>query len=443
MPDPEPIPLARWLGRPVGPETTLWPPLALAVLYALAMALGAWGFRSGWAGGLSWADAAFTAVSAVTVTGLSTVPLHSALTPAGQALQLGLIQLGGLGLMTVIVLALRMVGGGPDRAGELLRADLEFSLRDHLARAALRVMIFAALAQGAGAAIAAVELVPAHGLAGGVGRALFLAGSAFCNAGFTPFAGSMRDQPALVLAVTAALFVLGGLGFLVLDDLWKWLRRRRAPKLHSRVVLAGTLVLALLGWAAIAALEWGNPATLGAHPPAARPGLALFQALTPRTAGFDAVGASGYGPGAEGVTILLMLVGAGVDSTGGGLKIATAALLVAAGWAALRRQGDHAAAAIRLTPRGTRRVAILALATTGLVAGAALVLQRETGLPYLDTLFEAASAFGTVGLSAGVTDAAAGPGRSVLMVLMFLGRIGPLTLAWLLLGRLLARDASG
>ncbi|CUH39934.1 Ktr system potassium uptake protein B [Jannaschia seosinensis] len=426
-PDMRP-PLERWLGRPIGTRASYRPPLMLAMLYLAAIGVGAMLLMTPFAGGMPWWDALFTAVSAVTVTGLSTVPVHAILTPWGMAVLAVLMQIGGLGLMTFAVLAFRGPAASSSEDGkgdDVAETAFDSSERPiyRLPRIAFRVLIFAATAQAIGTAILAPALISDHGLWGGLGRAAFLAISAFCNSGFTPFANSMQGQEAAVLAIVAVLFVVGGLGYLVLGDLWRLMRGDHGLSLHSRLVLIGTGALAVTGWAGIMLSE---PLT---------PFLALFQALTPRTAGFDAVGAGDYGPVAHGLTIVLMFIGAGATSTAGGIKVATMMVLVLALWAKLRNRSGPRMGGVKLTPGAVRRVFALALAAVTIIAVGTGLMMLTASRPVAAVLFEAASAFGTAGLSTGVTEEADGLGRAVLMLLMFLGRIGPMTLAWLIVAR--------
>jgi trk system potassium uptake protein TrkH len=432
--------LSHWLGRPLGRHASTRPPLALAGLYAALMTLGTLGLQADWAGGLGWQDAAFTAVSAVTVTGLSTLPLHDHLTPWGQALLVILMQIGGIGVMTIAVMAFRELSRSGSGGEEATRGELELEPgRDDGPRGsgirgvAIRVTVIALSIQAAGLALLAPPLIAQEGVWAGLGRAAFLAVAGFCNAGFTPFPDSVTGQPWTVLAPLAALFVIGGLGFTVLEDL----RARAAGgdgfSLHTKLLLYGTAALILLGWAGVAVLEWSNPETLGGHPPLTRLGLALFQGLTPRTAGFDAVGAPAYTGWTAWLTGVLMVIGAGATSTGGGIKVTTLVVLMLGIWAVARGRTEIETCGATLHPSAALRVLWLAGLAASLVAGGTLAMLALTEIAWHRLAFEAASAFGTVGLTAGVTREAEAPAQWVLMALMFIGRVGPLTLASLAL----------
>ncbi|MDR9391697.1 MAG: potassium transporter TrkG [Trueperaceae bacterium] len=382
---------------------------------------------------VSFVDAAFTAVSAVTVTGLTPVPV-AAFNPGGQVAILALIQVGGLGIVTLGVLGAVLLGA---------RVGVEERLRLAAERGALHVGGVVRLARRVAAITFALEALLAVGLwaaylprfgpADAAWQALFHAVSAVNNAGFSTDATSLAGGlgGALPLALIAVGFVAGGLGHPVLVEGAQRLRgARRRLGLHARVVLVTSAALLAFGGLGVAVLEWTNPATLGAHPPHARLGLAAFQGATPRTAGFTAVDPADLRPATQAWTMLLMFVGGGPGSAAGGIKTTTAFVLVGSAWSLARGRGALQAFGRRVSDALLIRAFVVAfLAASLLGAAVTALLWLEPDVAPLALAFEATSAFGTVGLSVGATEVVSAPAKAVLMALMLIGRIGPLTLA--------------
>jgi trk system potassium uptake protein len=392
--------------------------------------------------GLGWLDALFTATSAVCVTGLIVVDTATYFTPAGQAWILLLIQLGGLGIITFTTLIILAVGGRLSLRAESLAsvADVapEVDYR-HLARG---VVLYTALFEAAGALLLYVFWIPRLGWAGAAWPALFHSISAFCNAGFSTFSDSLmgftRSYGALL--VVMGLIVIGGLGFLTIEEIYlnrKHERRGRKFRLslHSRMVLIVTAVLVLGAWPAMAALEWTN-ALAGMSLPAKLVN-ALFLSVTPRTAGFNTIDYAEATDATGFFTIVLMSIGGSPGSTAGGLKTTTFALLALLAWSRIRGL-RWVTVSGRTVPDVTIQRAIgLFIVGFVLVTGAILVLVAlqvpgpadQSGPEFLTFMFEAVSAFNTVGLSMGVTPGLSTTGKWMVIALMYLGRIGPLTLA--------------
>lgn len=383
-------------------------------------------------------DALFTATSAVCVTGLIVRDTATQWTPLGQGIILLLIQVGGLGVMTISVFAAVLVGRRL-RLSEL--GALEHLLPRQESVAARRTVGFIVLAtltiEAAGAALLLIGMHPAG--AGGARRlwlASFHSVSAFCNAGFALQSDSLVSYATsgLTIGTVAALIVLGGLGFTVLMTGAAWLRRGRARRVpvHTRLALWGTALLVLVGAAAYAALEWER--SLGDLPGGWRPLSALFQSITLRTAGFNTVDLGRIGDGTLLMMLLWMLVGGCPGSTAGGVKVTSVAVLLLA-VRSIASGGTQPAFAGRAIPQSTvyRAAAIVTVSLVAVCLGAFLLLVTQQ-LPSRQLVFEAVSAFGTVGLSLGATPRLDTFGKLVVIGLMFAGRVGPLTLA-LLLGR--------
>jgi trk system potassium uptake protein TrkH len=395
-------------------------------------------------GSVSFLDALFTSTSAVCVTGLTVVDTGSRFSPAGQAVVLALIQVGGLGLMTFAVFVGVLLGR---RVAFTDRMVIQDSMH-HTPRAGVRrlvryVVAFTLVTEAAGAALLWLRFRGEHPAGEAVWQSVFHAVSAFCNAGF----GLLSDNlvryrgDVLVNLVVTGLIVVGGLGFLVNMELWDQVRvrlrgeRAPLPTLHARLVLVATAALIVGGMAVFLALEWDN--VLRDMPLRERVLAAWFQSVTPRTAGFNTIDFGQVSSDTLFFTIFLMFVGASPGSTGGGIKTTTFGLLVALAVARWRGRG-RATVFHRTIPHAVMdRALLLALLAWALVSlGVGLLVATEThGTPFgaaeprfLALMFEAVSAFGTVGLSTGITPSLSGAGKLVLVVLMYAGRVGPLTL---------------
>jgi potassium uptake TrkH family protein len=373
----------------------------------------------------------FWATSAATVTGLGTVDV-STFSLFGELVLLALIQVGGFGIMTIgsilAIVSTRRVGL---RQRMLAQAEIGAvdigelrSLISSIAKITLAVEATIAL-------ILFVHLATVDDI--GLGRAaysgIFHGVSAFNNAGISLYSDSLTrfvHDPLVVLPVTAA-FILGGLGFPVLVEVR---RRRLHPRrwsLHARITLAATSVLLLVGPLTVLVIEWTNPATLGPMDIWDKVQAAWFQGVTPRTAGFNTIDIGAQREPTLNIMTALMFIGAGPASTSGGIKVTTFAVLVFAMWSEVRGDRDVTVFRRRLPEQAIRQsmtVAALAVAT---VFGTAVALTAMSPFRLTDTLFESASAFGTVGLSTGITGALPAAGQYLLVLVMLTGRVGPVT----------------
>ncbi|PRX11068.1 UNVERIFIED_ORG: trk system potassium uptake protein TrkH [Martelella mediterranea] len=417
----------------------LAPPLVLILIYAGCIILGTAALKLPLAttGPITWSDAAFTATSAVTVTGLVVVDTGSIFTVFGQAVVMLLIQLGGLGLMTFAVLILSMLGLPVGFTHRLyLKEDLnQTSATDLLAltRMILKVVLLCELV---GAGLLALVFVPEAGWREGLWQALFHAVSAFNNAGFALFPDSLSrwvGNPIINLTIPA-LFIMGGLGFTVASDIWR-VRSWRRFSLHTKLMLTGTVALLVWSALAFALMEWTNPGTLGALPWFDRLWASWFQAATTRTAGFNTVEIGNLSDPTALMFMTLMFIGAGSTSTGGGIKVTTFIVLLLATVAFFKRRANIQVFGRELGLDQVMKV--LALATTSilLIMTAIFVLLLFHEGDFLAIAFETVSAFATVGMSQGVTGDLDNAGRAIIMVVMFIGRVGPITLGFLLATR--------
>ena len=401
--------------------------LAGALLLMLPMAN-----RSG--RGLSFLDSLFTAASATCVTGLVVADTWTQFSLLGQIILLALIQVGGLGYMTMVLQAALLLGR---KVGLRQRSVMMESVSaEHLGDvAALLRYILAGTAaiEGAGAALLALRFVPELGLLRGIWYAVFHSVSAFCNAGFDlmgfrePYSSltAYVDDPLVNLTV-CALILLGGLGFLV----WREVREKglsfRRYSLHAKVMLTATLVLTAGGTALFWLAERDN--LLAGMAPGEQLLASLFQAVSPRTAGFNTVDLAGLTSGGGLLTIALMFVGAGPGSTGGGVKVTTVAVCLLTLAAYIRGRREVGAFNRRLDEEQIHRSAAgVTLYMTLAVTGGFLLLATQP-FPLQDALFEVFSALSTVGLSTGITRDLSPLNRGIVIVMMYCGRIGSLTM---------------
>lgn len=376
----------------------------------------------------------FTSVSAVCVTGLVTVDTGSYWSAFGQATIMVLFQLGGFGMMTAATVLGLMVNRSPRLRTRIMTQTETRSLALGDVRSVARLVLLVTLVtQSAVAAVLIVRLHFGHGLgwleAGWSG--LFHAVSAFNNAGFSIHAdGLMRyAQDALILVPIMLAIVIGGIGFPVLHDLRQ---RRRDPRhwsLHTKLTLGGTLVLLLLGFFTTLLFEWDNTRTIGQFGVAGKMLNSLFISVSARTAGFNAVDIAALTQETWAMHYFLMFIGGGSAGTAGGVKVGTVAVLFLLVLAEARGRSDPEAYGRRIgAPAQRQAITVLALGSLAVVLGTMFLL-RVTDLPTDQIIFEVISAFGTVGLSTGITAQLPVSGQLVLALLMFIGRVGTITLA--------------
>ncbi|AEG44460.1 TrkH family potassium uptake protein [Isoptericola variabilis] len=389
----------------------------------------------------TFVEALFTTTSAVCVTGLVVVDTETFWTPFGQVVILALIQVGGFGVMTVAsllgVLLTRRLG----LSTRLVAAESTHTVGlGDVRRVLLGALRLTVVAEALVASVVAARLMvsydesPAHAAWSGA----FHAVSAFNNAGFSLYSDSLVRfvaDPWVCLPICAAVIV-GGLGFPVLLELWRLHRsgdghllRPRWWSIHSRITVGTTAVLLTVGTLVFLLAEWGNPRTFG---PLDVPGklLAAFtQAVMPRTAGFNSVPTSELNNGTWFFTDILMFIGAGSAGTGGGIKVGTFAALAFVIWSELRGDPDVEVFDRRLAVTTQRQALTVALLGVAAVVVPTFVMTVTTTTFALDAiLFEVVSAFSTTGLSTGITASLPAWDQLILVVLMFVGRLGPITL---------------
>lgn len=395
---------------------------------------------------LSFTDALFTATSAASVTGLMVTSLETDLSFLGQGVVLLLIQLGGLGVMSIgTLLFVSFTGRQPVRFHVLTRETLGAPLGADIDRLIGLVLGVTLALEALGAGVLLLARLDDGPFAEVLWWAVFHAVSGFCNAGITLQDASLAPwsgEPAVILAM-AALIVAGGLGFPVLLDILH-LRRvgqdRRSLRLHTRLVLSASAILLAGGALAIWLVE--RSSALESMPAGQAAMNALFQSVTARSAGFSTVPVQQFAYPSLFFLLLLMFVGGNSCSTAGGVKVTSVAVLALEGVALVRRRWQTAAFGLRVPERVlTTAAAVVAVYALVLVTGIMLLLVLEmhdrphaaAGGHFMDIVFEAVSALGTVGLSTGITGELGEAARVVLVVMMLLGRVGPLAMVSLLL----------
>lgn len=386
--------------------------------------------------GLSFMDALFTATSAISVTGLGVVDTGMHFTLTGQLLLMLLMEIGGLGQMTLSAVLLYMFGLRLNlRQRSATQEELGQSGFLNLRRLVVHIITFSLISQLIGCLLLSIRWIPEMGLIKGTYYALFHSVSAFNNAGFSLFSHSMVDYVGdpLVIFTMATLLIFGGLGFTVISDLQRNLGKGvRSLSLHSKIMLTATPILLLFGTVLFWLLERHNSNTLAGLPLSSQWLAAFFQSASARTAGFNSVDLSQFGHPALLVMMVLMLIGAGSTSTGGGIKVSTFVVAMAATSAFLRQQ-SHLVLFKRSVSWTTVTKCLAIIVVTFivlLVAMFLLMLTEQVGFDIV--VFETISAFATVGVSAGLTAQLSEPGKLIMVVVMIIGRIGPLTLAYML-----------
>ncbi len=381
--------------------------------------------------------ALFTATSASCVTGLVLVDTWTGWSFFGQLVILGMIQLGGLGFMTVITLfslAIHRRIGLSERL--IMVSTLNLNDMDGVVRVVRHALFGTFALEGAGAVILSARFIPRFGVAGGIWRGIFHSVSAFCNAGFDLLG---RDGPfssltgyaddAGVLIPIMLLIVTGGLGFFVWEDLFKARFRWKKLSLYSKMVLSLTGALILGGTLFFLWAEGNNPATLGNMAWGERLLNALFQSVTLRTAGFNTVGQGDLREASMAVSALLMLIGGSSGSTAGGLKTVTVGVLLLALRRGLTGREQVCIRGRAISEEKVGNAVTLAMMTLVLFLFGSITISIADGIPYLHAAFETASALGTVGVTTGVTPRLSHLSHLLLIGMMYLGRVGILSVS--------------
>lgn len=390
-----------------------------------------------------WLICLFTATSATCVTGLVQVDTVLHWSPFGQGVVLLLLQTGGLGfvsLMTLVSLALRRRIGLSQRL--VMASALNLANTAGVVRVVRHALIGTFLIEGAGALVLATRFIPLFGWGQGLWFSIFHSVSAFCNGGFDlmgeytgPYSSlaGFRGDPVVLLTIMA-LIVVGGIGFFIWED-WLVHRNWRGLSLYSKLALAITAGLILLGWGCCLWMEWDNPATLGPLSPGEKVLNALFQSVTLRTAGYATLDQAGLTDSMAVLSAVWMLVGGSSGSTAGGIKTVTAGVLLLTLWESLRGREQVVFHGRTIPQRRVLDAMTLTLAVTVLFVAGSMALSLMDGLPFLVAAYETASALGTVGLSMGATPGLSPVGSLLMILFMYLGRVGILSFSMAFLTR--------
>lgn len=390
--------------------------------------------------GLDFLSALFTATSATCVTGLIVVDTYTQFSVVGQLVILALIQMGGLGLVafaTFFNLAIRKKIGLKSLyvAQESINSDNMYNM-GYLIKL-IFVMTFAI--EFVGACVLSSVFVPQFGVQG-IFISIFIAVSSYCNAGFDilGFQGEFssvihyQDNP-VVLITIMLLIICGGLGFIVWQDIGH-MRKSKRLMLHTKIVLLGTALLIVLGAVLVMAFEWRNPNTLGPMTAGEKVLNSFFQSVTARTAGYNSFDNNSMFGVTKLLTVILMFIGAAPGGTGGGIKVTTFYVLVMTVVCVMRGKNETIIDKRKVDQSVIyKAMAVTAVAFLVVLASTATIFfTSHTGgvnFSEIDALFESVSAFGTVGLTTGVTGVANTASRLVLILTMFIGRVGPVSLA--------------
>lgn len=383
---------------------------------------------------LSLIDSIFLATASVTVTGLSPIDLSATLTPFGFIVIALLIQIGGIGIMSITALVFVIMGrkiGLQHRM--VLQQTLNVNTVGGVIRLAKYIVIFALIIEGIAFVLLSLRFIPQYGWSEGIFASFFHAVTGFNNAGMSIWSdGLVRyvSDPYVCLIITT-LVIIGGLGFTVVLDLYNN-RKKFKFSLHTKLMIWGTLLINLFGTIAIYLMEHSNQATLGALSTFDQWMAAYFHTIVSRTAGFATVPVEEFQPSTLMLIMVLMFIGAGSGSVGGGIKLTTAIVIVAAVVAFLR--GKDEVVLFRRTI--SNRNILKALATTVLsgfaIAVMVIILSvTETGIPLMAIAFDTVAVFTTAGFSIGMIMNLSSLGKVLLCLLMFFGKIGPLTFVFM------------
>ncbi len=389
---------------------------------------------------VAYVDALFTATTATCVTGLVTLPTATTWSVFGQIVILLLIQIGGLGVITVMsgfmIMLNRKMGIG-DRL--LIQDAFNLNTMAGLAKFIKNILCGTLLVEGIGALLYMLVFVPAYGPRG-IWISVFNSISAFCNAGIDIIGErSLCDYAThpLINAVTSCLIIVGGIGYIVWWDVLRVLRSRSARDkrvfihltLHTKIALVATLSLVFGGALLILIAEYNNPATIGDMSVADKIQVALFQSVTTRTAGFATIGQESLTGAGTVVSLILMFIGGSPVGTAGGVKTVTVVVLLCSALATIRNK-RHATMFRRTVSGASIRKAVAVVATfTVIMLSSIILLAASTDAPIIDVIYESVSATATVGLSRNLTASLNMFGKIVIIVTMYFGRVGPISLA--------------
>ena len=385
-------------------------------------------------------DALFTATTSTCVTGLVVVPTVSSWSVFGQVVILALIQIGGLGVITIMsglmILLHRKMSIG-DRI--LLQDAFNLNSLSGLIRFVKKVLLGTMIIEGTGALLYMIVFVPEFGLKG-IWISVFTSVSAFCNAGIDIIAENSLCSYALnpiVNIVTCALIVLGGIGYIVWWDVLRVLKMAGTKKvkffrdltLHSKIAISTTLILIVAGAVLIFAFEYDNPLTMRDCTFLQKAELSLFQSVTTRTAGFATLPQENLTNASSVVCLLLMFIGGSPVGTAGGIKTVTFAVIIVSAFATIRNKEDTELFTRRITRKSVSKALAVTCMSFIIMFVSTVMLSAVTEASVLDVLYETVSATATVGLTRNLTSSLNDIGKLIIIITMYLGRVGPISLA--------------
>lgn len=382
---------------------------------------------------IGFLDALFTSSSAVCVTGLVVVNTLEHWTLFGQIVILILIQVGGLGFMTMATLISLLLGRKITLKDRLImQEELNSVSMSGLVKLTQYVIKSTLMIEFIGVVLLATAFVPDYGMVKGLWLSVFHSISAFCNAGFDILGNSMMDYVGhpIVMITVSALVIIGGLGYFVYLDITKHRLDWRKYNLHTKMVLSISGFLLASGFVLVLMTEFSNPETLGHLNFLEKIFAAFFQSVVPRTAGFNSINMGMVRPATAFLLILLMFIGGSPGSTAGGVKTTTIGAIIIGMVAVVKGNKDMEVYKRQLPISQVLRATAVTGIAFALITIVTMILSLTEKTDFLDILFEAVSAFGTVGLSRGLTPHLTFLGRIIIIITMFIGRLGPLTMAF-------------
>ncbi len=388
----------------------------------------------------SFLDALFTATTSTCVTGLVVTPTVSSWSAFGQIIILILIQIGGLGVITImsgLMILLHKKMGIGDRL--LLQDAFNLNSMSGLVRFVKKVVTGTLIIEGIGALLYMAVFIPEFG-AKGIWISVFTSVSAFCNAGIDIIAENSLCNYALnpiINIVTCSLIILGGIGYIVWWDVLRVLKLARTKKvkffrdltLHSKIAITATLILIFVGATFIFAFEYNNPQTMGDYTLLQKIEVSLFQSVTTRTAGFATVPQENLTNASAIVCLLLMFIGGSPVGTAGGIKTVTFAVIIVAAIASIRNKEDTEVFGRRLTKQAVSKAVAVTCMSFIIMFTSTVLLSAVTDANALDIVYETVSATATVGLTRNLTVSLDSIGKLIIIITMYLGRVGPISLA--------------
>ncbi|TQR17694.1 TrkH family potassium uptake protein [Psychrobacillus vulpis] len=412
------------------------PPLIIAGSFLCLIALGTILLKLPFATttSVSWVDALFVATSATTVTGLSVFDPGTTLTLFGELVLLFLIQCGGIGTMTFAVAILLLLG---KKVGLQNRIYLQESFNQQsiggIVKLTKLILIFVLTVESVAISLLTLHWIPTYGFSDAFYYSLFHVVSAFNNAGFSLFADNLMGftSDPIVNLILSSLFIIGGLGFVVVVDIFQK-KSFRTWSLHTKMMVIGTIGLNVFAAITLFLLEFNNDSTIGKMSLWDKIFTSYFTAVTPRTAGFNMIDYGQMEDPSLLFTMFLMFIGGGSASTASGIKLTTFMVTLLATFAFFRFQEEPSLFGRSIRKETVIRSLAISTVSLAIVFLFTFALTISEKLPLLPLVFEVFSAFGTVGLTMGITNQLSNIGEVLISIVMFLGRIGPLTLFFIL-----------